>query len=99
MLLDKETRYPIIEKLALALIVFGKKQRPYFQCHTLSVITAFPLKSVLAKPELSGKLVKWSVELGEFDITYQHRSALKSQLLVNFVAKLTEGERPEFPKI
>lgn len=35
-------------------------------------------------------LVKWLVELSEFDITYRPRRAIKSQALADFVAKCTE---------
>ncbi|KAL5787560.1 hypothetical protein ACOSP7_004509 [Xanthoceras sorbifolium] len=60
-LLDAETRYTQLEKLALALVTAARKLRPYFQCHTISILTAFPLKNILNKPELSGRLVKWAV--------------------------------------
>ncbi|KAL5541983.1 hypothetical protein UlMin_009693 [Ulmus minor] len=43
-LLDAETRYPEIEKLALALMVAARKLRPYFQAHTVIIPTKFPLK-------------------------------------------------------
>ncbi|KAL5576344.1 hypothetical protein UlMin_018043 [Ulmus minor] len=43
-LLDAETRYPEIEKLALALMVAARKLRPYFQAHTIVIPTKFPLK-------------------------------------------------------
>ncbi|KAL5840569.1 hypothetical protein ACOSQ4_013177 [Xanthoceras sorbifolium] len=90
-LLDAETRYTQLEKLALALITAVRKLRPYFQCHTISVLTTFPLKNVLYKPELSGRLVKWTVELSEHDISYQPRTAIKSQALADFIADFTPG--------
>ena len=55
-LLDAETRYSHLEKLALALIVAARKLRPYFQAHPIVVITSFPLKLVFHKPEVSGRL-------------------------------------------
>ncbi|XP_072086987.1 uncharacterized protein [Arachis hypogaea] len=39
--------------------------------------------------ELTGRLVKWSVELSEFDIRYQRRGPIKSQYLVDFIAEFT----------
>ena len=36
-LLDAETRYSHLEKLALALIVAARKLRPYFQAHPIVV--------------------------------------------------------------
>ena len=50
------------------------------------VLTTYPLKSILHKPELSGRLTKWTVELSECDITFQLRTALKSQGLANFIS-------------
>ncbi|PKA55220.1 putative mitochondrial protein [Apostasia shenzhenica] len=38
-LLDAESRYPTLEKLALALLVTTRKLLPYFQSHTIQVIT------------------------------------------------------------
>ncbi|KAL5568810.1 hypothetical protein UlMin_025385 [Ulmus minor] len=58
-LLDAETRYPEVEKLALALIVAACKLRPYFQAHTIIVPTKFPLKQILQKPDTSSRLAKW----------------------------------------
>ncbi|KAL5564335.1 hypothetical protein UlMin_027499 [Ulmus minor] len=88
-LLDAETRYTQLEKLALALVTAARKLRPYFQCHPITVYTTYPLKSILHKPELSGRLTKWTVELSEYDITFQPRTALKSQVLADFVADFT----------
>jgi hypothetical protein len=34
------------------------------------VLTEYPLRKILQKPDLSGKLVNWSVELGQFDIEF-----------------------------
>ncbi|XP_038688375.1 uncharacterized protein LOC119987518 [Tripterygium wilfordii] len=88
-LLDAETRYSQMEKLALALVTAARKLRPYFQSHSIVVVTTFPMRSILHKPELSGRLTKWAVELSEHDITYQPRTAIKSQVLADFVADFT----------
>ncbi|KAL5565982.1 hypothetical protein UlMin_029146 [Ulmus minor] len=88
-LLDVETRYPEIEKLALALMVAARKLRPYFQAHTIIIPTKFPLKQVFQKPEASGRLAKWSIELGEFDIQFKPRTAIKGQALVDFIDEFT----------
>ncbi|XP_075103682.1 uncharacterized protein LOC142178251 [Nicotiana tabacum] len=36
--------------------------------------------------ELSDKLAKWAIELSEYDIIYQPRTVIKSQVLADFVA-------------
>ena len=68
----------MLEKLALALVTAARKLRPYFQYHSIIITIAFPPRSILYKPKVSSRLMKWAVELGEFDITYQNRTALKS---------------------
>ena len=47
------------------------------------------MKQVLRKPEVSGRLVKWAVELTQFDILYQPRTAIKGQALADFIAEFT----------
>ena len=69
-LLDSETRYSHMEKLALAIITAAQTLRPYFQSHPISVQTSFPLKNILNKPELSRRLMKWAIELSEHHIDY-----------------------------
>ncbi|XP_021827212.1 uncharacterized protein LOC110767855 [Prunus avium] len=88
-LLDVETRYPDIEKLALALVVSARKLRPYFQAHPIRILTDQPLQQVLRKPETSGRLVKWAIELGEFDIEYRPRTTIKAQALADFISEFT----------
>ena len=63
-----EGRYPLIEKLAFALITASRKLRHYFQVHVIYVMTDHPLKKAMNKLEAAGRLIQWAVELSEFDI-------------------------------
>ena len=69
-LLDVETRYPKLEKFALALVIAFKKLRSYFYTYTIKVLMNYPLRQVLQRPEASRRLLKWAIELGQFDINY-----------------------------
>ncbi|GAV90690.1 hypothetical protein CFOL_v3_34096, partial [Cephalotus follicularis] len=51
-----------------------------------------PLRQVLVEPDMSGRLVKWSVELGEYDVKFEARPAIKSQVLADFVGDNTFTE-------
>ncbi|KAM1838183.1 hypothetical protein ACFX14_019882 [Malus domestica] len=51
---DAETRYSNIEKLALALVMFARKLRPYFQAHFIIVLANHPLRQILQSPNISG---------------------------------------------
>ncbi|XP_042466341.1 uncharacterized protein LOC122048891 [Zingiber officinale] len=89
---DVESRYSSLEKLAFALILVARRLRSYFLVHTIIVMTNSPLSRVLLNPEASGRLIKWTTELSEFDIQYQPRTAIKAQSLADFI---TEVQYPE----
>ncbi|CAL9002342.1 unnamed protein product, partial [Prunus brigantina] len=84
-----ELRYPPLEQLALALVISARRLRPYFQAHQITVLTNHPLRQVLQRPETSGRLVKWAIELGEFDIQFKPRPAEKGQAVADFISELT----------
>ena len=66
-----------MENLILVLVTAARKLRPYFQAHNIEVPTEYSMKQVLHKPEVSGRLMKWAIELSEFDIRYKPKSAIK----------------------
>lgn len=82
-----ELRHSPIEKLALAQAHTSRRLRPYFQAHTIVVLTNHLLKEGLYKPEVSGRLTKWAIELGQYDIQFQPRTAMKGQVLADFIAE------------
>ena len=62
------------------------------------MLTNVPLRQVLHKPDISGRLVKWAVELGEFDIEYKPRPAIKAQVLADSIVECTSPiDRAELP--
>ncbi|XP_074561342.1 uncharacterized protein LOC141817608 [Curcuma longa] len=95
LLKDAETRYSNLEKLAWILVLSTRRLRPYFLSHPVIVYTNSNLGRVLTQPEVSGRLIKWTVELGEYDIQYQPRTAIKAQALADFLAKLSVPEPEE----
>ncbi|KAJ3702215.1 hypothetical protein LUZ61_005920 [Rhynchospora tenuis] len=46
---DAETRYPMIEKSAFAIVTAARKLRPYFQAHSIRVVTNMPLRKALGQ--------------------------------------------------
>ena len=81
-----------MEKLILALVTAARKLHPYFQAHTIEVPTEYSMKQVLHKPETSGRLMKWAIELSEFDIRYKLKTSIKGQVLADFVMEFTSAE-------
>ena len=88
-----------MEKLILALVTTSRKLRPYFQAHTVQVPTEYPMKQILHKPETSGRLIKWAIELSEFDIRYKPRTSVKGQILVDFIMEFTLVESTEATQV
>ncbi|XP_052181973.1 uncharacterized protein LOC127794767 [Diospyros lotus] len=87
-----ETRYPFTEKVALALLNASRKLRPYFQAHSINVLTEQSLRSILQKLECSDCLTKWSIELSEYDIQFHPRQAIKGQALTDFIVECTPSK-------
>ncbi|XP_071709058.1 uncharacterized protein [Rutidosis leptorrhynchoides] len=56
-----EVNYKPVEKLIFALVHTARWLRRYFQAHPMLL---------LSKPEVSGRLAKWAIELGEHEIHY-----------------------------
>ncbi|KAK8921963.1 hypothetical protein KSP39_PZI020082 [Platanthera zijinensis] len=69
----------------------ARRLRPYFQAHSIQVVTDQPLKNVLEKPEHSDRLAKWAIELSEFEISYVPRTVIKAQVLADFLIDTTES--------
>ncbi|GAU47395.1 hypothetical protein TSUD_372840 [Trifolium subterraneum] len=90
-----ELRYLQIEKIALAVITAARKLRYYFLAHSIVIRTDQPVKQLLARPDMVGRMLKWSLELAEFDISFESRKALKAQVLADFVAEMTTSTTSE----
>ena len=81
-----------MEKLAFALVIAARKLKPYFQAHTVNVLTDKPLQGAMNNPETAGRLALWAIELSEFDIRYSPRTTIKGQIVADFIAEFTHVE-------
>ena len=90
-LADAETRYSRMEQTDLALRTATQKLRPYFQAHPITVLTNQPLRNVLHKPDITGRMLRWAIELSEYGIDFQPRLSLKGQVMADFIAELPEA--------
>ena len=81
-----------MEKLAFALVIAARRLKPYFQAHTIIVLTNKPLRKAMNSPEAAGRMALWAIELSEFDIQYRPWTAIKGQAVADFIAEFTFGE-------
>ena len=56
--------------MAFALVIAVRKLKPYFQAHTIIVLTDQPLKRAMSSPKAAGRMALWAIELNEFDVQY-----------------------------
>ena len=88
MLLDVETHYSAVEKMVLTLVNAKKKLRHYFETHPIIVITDFPIKQILSKLDLLGRLTKWAIDLGVYGIRYLPRTTKKEHVMADFLVEI-----------
>ncbi|XP_068497486.1 uncharacterized protein [Phaseolus vulgaris] len=84
-----EVRYQALEKAALVVVFSARRLRHYFQSFTVVVMTDLPIRKVLQKSEVAERMVRWAVELLEFDVRYEPRGPIKGQVYADFVVELS----------
>lgn len=91
-----EDKYSPIEKIYLELILVIQKIRHYFQHHYTRLISKEdPLKYILNRPTLNGRLAKWAVLFQQYDIEYVPQKETKGQALMDFMtAHLVSDNSP-----
>ncbi|XP_075486246.1 uncharacterized protein LOC142525845 [Primulina tabacum] len=89
-----ELKYSELERIALALVMTARKLRPFLS-HPIMVLTNSPLGRIMTHAEVSGRMVKWTVELGEYDIEYKPRAAIKAQALIDFLTEMIQPVEEE----
>ena len=58
------------------------------------VVTSFPIGEILHNRDATDRIAKWVVELRSFELTFQPRTAIKSQALLDFIAEWIEVQTP-----
>jgi hypothetical protein len=86
---EAKARYLKTHKLLYVVLVASRKLRHYFQAHRVVVVTSFPLRAILHNSNATGNIAKWAAELAEFQLDFQPRHAMKSQVLADFIVEWT----------
>ncbi|GJY25945.1 reverse transcriptase domain-containing protein [Tanacetum coccineum] len=90
-----ELNYTPMEKLVLSLVFSAKRLWRYFQAHPIAVITDQLIKQIISHPDVAERLQKWSVMLGEHNITYRPRTSVKGHILVDFLVEKPDENPPD----
>lgn len=93
--------YSDLEKITYAVIMSARKLRHYFEGHIIVVITDQPLHDLFNNREASARISKRAAELSEYIVDFERQTAIKSQVLTDFIADWTsptfEEEAPIEP--
>ncbi|KAF7822058.1 reverse transcriptase [Senna tora] len=91
-----ELNYSAMEKHCLALVYTTQKFRYYFLAHLIHLMTkSDPIRFLIKRPILSGRLKRWALILAEFEINPMLPKAIRSQTLTDLLALLpSENHEP-----
>jgi hypothetical protein len=67
----------------------------YFQPHKIKVISCFPLGEILHSRDTTGRIVKWSIKLGKFELEFCPWQSIKSEILADFIFEWMEIVTPQ----
>jgi hypothetical protein len=74
-----------LEKIAYAVVIASRKLRHYFEAFKVRVTSDRGLGKLFRNPEASVRIAKWAAELSGYHITFEPRTAIKSQVLADFI--------------
>jgi hypothetical protein len=66
------------------------KLRHYFEAHTIRALTDQPLHDIFRNRDSSGRISKCAMELSEYVVDFEKHSAIKFQVLADFMVEWTE---------
>ncbi|CAL5444638.1 unnamed protein product [Camellia sinensis] len=90
---EAEVRYTPVERHYLGLVFIAQKLRHCFLAHQIQIVTrSDPIRNLLSKPALTGKVPRWLLALGEFEITCVAPKVIKIQALADLVAQFPSGD-------
>jgi hypothetical protein len=78
-----------LEKIFYAVVMASRKLRHYFKAFKVRVTSDRGLGELFRYPEASVRIAKWAAELSGYHITFEPRTAIKSQVLADFIVDWT----------
>jgi ribonuclease HI len=84
-----------LEKISYAVVMASRKLHHYFEAFKVRVTSDRGLGELFRNPEASVQIAKWAAELSGYHITFEPRTAIKSQVLVDFIVDSTGPTRQQ----
>ena len=80
-------RYPHYQKLAYGVFMSSRKLVHSFSRHPIIEVSSSAISDIRTNPDATGRVAKWVIELGPWDIKYAHPRAIKAQVLPDFTTE------------
>jgi ribonuclease HI len=84
-----------LEKISYAVVMASRKLRHYFEAFKVWVTSDRGLCELFRNSEASVRIAKWAAELSGYHITFKPRTAIKSQVLADFIIDWTGPTRQQ----
>jgi ribonuclease HI len=84
-----------LEKISYTVVMASRKLRHYFEAFKVRVTSDRGLGELFRNPEASVRIAKWAAELSGYHITFEPRTAIKSQVLADFIVDWTGPTRQQ----
>jgi hypothetical protein len=78
-----------LEKISYAVVMASRKLRHYFETFKVRVTSDRGLGELFRNPEASTRIAKWVAELSGYNIIFESRTSIKSQVLADFIVDWT----------
>src|SRR3954471_10359680 len=72
----------------------SRKVSHYFDKHPITIVSSAPLAGILNNPGATGRVAEWNIELSLRDLQFKHPTAIKAQVLPDFLVEWTEVQTP-----
>src|ERR1041385_3923938 len=99
LLTKPQQRYPHYQKLLLAIIMISRKVSYYFDEHSIHILISAPLADLLNNPGATGRVAEWNMELSPRHLQFKHPTAIKAQVLPDFLVEWAEVQTPGPPDL
>jgi ribonuclease HI len=84
-----------LEKISYAVVMASRKLRHYFEAFKVMVTSDRGLGKLFRNPKAFVRIAKWAAELSGYHITFEPRTAIKSQVLADFIVDWTGPARQQ----